>query len=466
MGYEPAWHLKGKPYPVQIEALKQSHGKDKFAYFLQMGLGKSSLTLNDWVENFPDINTIVVISPNSFRKDWTLLPAEWGIEMTTSLWPNEPFTVGRPGSPHLNSINFEAIRSRGYEIVRNLMDKADCLLVVDESSAIKNWKSQTAKAVLDLAKRAKAVRLLNGTPLVQNVLDLFAQLKCVGELDKVNPYSFKNRYAVLGGFMGKQVVGVKNEDELQVIQERCSFRALKKDWWEDCPEQLDIPLNLEMTKKQAKHYKEMLRDFITIIDDHEFSASMALAQSDKLRQVASGILLDGDKASFIEPIDKNPKALAALDLMESASTKMIVVYFYREIGFQLFDFFKSKKLNPAYIRGNMKPDELLAQKEKFNDDPECRIMTAQISSASMAHTLVGGEGDDRCHRMLFHDVTFNLKDWLQMRDRIHRGKQDRNCLYHIPILSPIDTAQLKALTKKQDLAAVVVDTVRAMRSFL
>lgn len=457
------WPLKGEPYPVQVEALKYSSGKEKFAYFLQMGLGKSPLVLASWALDFQHLRTIVVIAPHSFILDWTMLPEQWGLDFDTSLWPKGEIKAGTKKKPRLISINFEAIRSSGYAPIRDLMDRHDCMLIVDESSYIKNFKSQTAKAVVSLAKQAKAVRLLNGTPLVQNVLDLYPQMKCLGELNGLNPYSYRNRFAITGGFMGRQIIGVKNEDELKEIQQRCSYRALKSEWWDKCPEQLDIPINLEMTKKQTKHYKEMLRDLFTVVDGHEFTANMIMARAEKLRQVSSGLLLDGDKTVFLEPIDKNPKAKAALDLMESLPTKLIVVHFYKEMGFALFDLFKSKGLNPAFIRGNMKATDLLQQKDTFNNDPSCRIMTAQISSASMAHTLLGGEGDDRCHRMLFHDLVFSLRDWLQMRDRIHRGAQDRNCLYYVPSMTPIDAAQLKALTRKQDLATAVVDAVRALR---
>lgn len=464
MKYKPAWHLKGTPYPVQIEALKRSHGHDKYAYFAEMGLGKTALVLNDYVENFADrIHTIIVIAPASFKKDWTLAPAEWGLNFDCRLWPTDEMVQGYPGRVVLNSINFESVRGRGYEPLKRIMDKYPCLLIVDESSAIKNFQSENYRVVLDLSKRAKAVRLLNGTPMVQNVMDLFGQFKCIGQLNGMNPYAFRNRFAMLGGFMGKKVVGVRNEDELHAIQESCSFRAVKTDWWEGCPEKLSIPINLEMTNKQRKHYKEMLDDFITLVNGQEFTANMVISQADKLRQITSGLILGEGKVEFIEDIKDNPKAKAALDLMDSSPTKMIVVHFYREMGFALYDFFKKKKLNPAYIRGQMKPDELQEQKKKFNDDSTSRLMVAQISSASLAHTLIGQEGDDRCHREFFHDHTFSLKDRLQMEDRIHRGKQDRGCLYFDPVMSPVDSAQLNALAHKGSMADLIVNAVRALR---
>lgn len=459
------WHLKGSPYPVQVEALKRADGRDKYGYFLEQGLGKSALLINDYIENFSDIGTIVVICPNSFKMDWVLAPGEWGANhIETGMWPKDKVRSGTPAKPYLYVMNFEAARSSGYDHLKPFMDKNDCLFVVDESSFIKNWKSETAKSIGDLSKRAKAVRLLNGTPLVQNVMDLLPQLKCLGELDGVNPYAFKNRYAVVGGFMSKQIVGVKNEKELHEIQERVSMRALKTDWWQGCPEKLYPPINLEMTKKQRKHYEEMLQYFYTLLDKHEFTANLVLTQNDKLRQVASGLLLDGDKVSMIEPVEKNPKALAALDLMESGSGKMINIHFYKAIGKELFEFFKKKKLNPAYIRGGMKPEELVEQKHKFNTQKSCRILIGQIGATAMGHTLIAGEGDDRCHKMFFHDLTYSRRDFAQVVDRIHRGAQDRGCLYYTPVMSTIDTAQLNALVKKADLATAVVDAVRAIRA--
>lgn len=462
--YKPTWHLKGEPYPVQVEALKRCRGKAKYGHFLEQGLGKSALLIDDYLENFPTVGTVVVICPNSFKMDWTLAPEEWGVgHIETGVWPKAKIRAGTPVKPYLYVMNFEAARSSGYDHLKSFMDKHGCLLVVDESSAMKNWKSETAKSIIDLSKRAKGVRLLNGTPLVQNVMDLLPQLKCLGELDGMNPYVFRNRFAVCGGFMSKQIVGVKNEKELHEIQERVSIRALKSDWWQGCPPKLYPPINLEMTKKQQKHYNEMLEDFYTKLDSHEFTASMALVQGDKLRQVSSGILLDGPKVSLIEPIEKNPKALAALDLMEAGSGKMINIHFYKEIGKELFDFFKKKKLNPAYIRGGMKPEELIEQKHKFNTQKSCRILIGQIGATAMGHTLIAGEGDDRCHKMFFHDLTYSRRDFAQVVDRIHRGAQDRGCLYYTPIMSTIDTAQLNALMKKADLATAVVDAVRALR---
>lgn len=460
-----SWHLAGpKPYEVQLEAMRRSGNRDKYAYFMEMGLGKTALLLNDYVENFAgEVNNVVVVCPNTFKSDWALAPKEWGLKgFRTAVWPDFNDKRGTASSPVLNSINFEAIRSGGFDYVASSMDRFPTLLVVDESSAIKNFKSLTAKAVLDLTKRAKGVRLLNGTPMSQNVMDLYPQLKCIGELDRMNPYAFRNRFAVTGGFMGKQVIGVRNEDELHTILDRCSFRALKCDW-SDLPEKIYQPMRLEMTKKQRAAYKSMLEEFFTLVAGREFTANMVLTQMDKLRQITSGLIMDGGEFKLIEHPGDNPKIQAAKELLESGDGKLIIVHFYRPMGLAILEYLKKKGYDPSYIRGGMSPETIICEKHKFNNDPSSRVLVAQITASSKAHTLLGGEGKDRCSRMFFHDHTFSLGDRKQMEDRIHRGAQDRACIYFDPIMSPIDEAQLKALAGKQDIASLVVDAVRALR---
>lgn len=460
MTYQPAWHLNGKPYEVQLEALRRSRGRDKYAYFLEQGLGKTALWLNDYIENYSDIDRVVILCPNTFKNDWASAPGEWGLDIKGWVWPYDVAERRKDrGRPRQYIFNFEAARSGAFDEISGLCDGA--CLVVDESSAIKNYKSDTARAVLDLAKRAKVVRLLNGTPMSQNVMDLFPQLKAVGQLDRVNPYAFRNHYAVMGGWMGKQVVGVRNEDELHRLLGSCSFRATKNEW-ADLPDKIDVPVRLEMTPKQRKHYEEMLRDFYTLVDGAEFTANMVISRLDKLRQITSGLIIDGDRWVPLETPRNNPKIKAALDIINGGDGKTIIVHFYTKTGNLIAEEIERNNLCPAYIRGGMTPAEVTEQKRRFNSDRDCRVLLAQITAASRAHTLIGGEGQDRAHKMFFHDHTFSYLDYQQMRDRIHRSTQDRTCLYYLPVMSSVDEAQLKALSKKEDMAALVVDAVKAL----
>lgn len=461
------WHLNherfgDKPWAVQAEALRRSEGKSHYGWFVEQGLGKSATALNEFVElnERGAVDGMLVIAPNSFRKDWSLLPEEWGAGfIEASTWPAPVLKT-----PFLYSVNFEAVRSgRGRATMTALLDSFRIFLVIDESSAIKHPTTQTTKAVIDLAKRAAIVRELNGTPMTQSVLDYWAQLRVLRELPGVNPFAFRNKFAVMGGFQGRQIKGMKNEQELYEILDRCSFRALKKDWRKDLPAQIDVPVHLEMTKRQQKHYSQMMEEFFTEINGVEVSADMVLTQMGKLRQISSCLAMQDGSSSFFETPAMNPKMNSVLDIIRNGPGKVIVVYVYKATGDMLLQTLEQHGLHPARLQGQMKSDDILEEKKRFNDDPACRVLVAQETAAHLGHTLLGGPGEDRCNRMIFAENSFSLKERLQMRDRIHRGEQDQDCVYFDLITSPMDQVVVNALQGKKALADSVDEVVAVVR---
>lgn len=452
------WHLKhavhgNKPWDVQVEAQRRSEGKARFGYWLQMGLGKTALTLNDFVDS--NYERALVLAPNSFKIDWALAPEEWGVgeEIVSQVWPVVNWTthIQRRDKRALISMNYEAVRSdRGHAYAQAFMDAMPTMLIIDESSAIKGFKSDTTKAVLDLCRRSAMVRELNGTPIVQNVLDYWAQLKAVGELDGVNPFSFRNRFAVMGGFMGKQIVGMKNEEELFAILDRCSFRALTEDW-RSLPPKRYATVHLEMTAKQRKHYQAMLEEFFTEVGGMEVSADMVLAQMNKLRQISSCLVMQDGAHEWIEEPKNNPKFKAVLDLVGDYG-KAIVSYFYRPTGDALFEALTKAKLQPAYIKGGMKPEAISQEKKRFNGDPECRVIIGQVGSISRGHTLLGQPGKDRCNKLIVVENSFERLHRAHLEDRNHRGEQDQPCVVYDLSTSPMDDAGIEILLAKKNMA--------------
>lgn len=466
------WHLHheiygDKPWDVQAEAMRRSEGKPKYGYFLEQGLGKTPLSLNDFIDS--GLDGCVVLAPNTFKTDWALAPEEWGhsyIFSGTSDQHSHPHNIGVTGEPWLYAVNYEAARAgRLKEMLVELFDKQRLMLVIDESTAIKNPQALTTKAVIELAKRAAIVRELNGTPLVQNVLDYWGQLRVLGELNGVNPYAFRNRFAVMGGYMGRQIKGMRNEEELYAILDRCSFRALKQDWRDLPPKIYMPPVHLDMTSRQRKHYHEMMEDFFTEIDGVQVTAAMVLTQLDKLRQISSCLLMQDEQVQWLAEPKDNPKVKALHDIVGDGSYgKTIVVHFYRPSGNMLIEETQRAGLDPAYIRGGMTPEDLRFQKDKFNKDPNCRILIAQEGATHLGHTLLGGKGKDRATRMCFYENSFSLKERLQMEDRNHRGEQDQDCLYFDLLTSPMDGVVVEALRRKKAMADAVDDIVKTVRS--
>lgn len=461
------WHLNhtafgNKPWAVQQEAMRRSTGHDKFGYWLEMGLGKTALTLNDFIDSDDtDINLVIV--PNSFKLDWSLAPFEWGVPwMPTGYWPKHPLPFKERYCQY--SINYEAVREKNTlrELIR-LCEQRRVMLTIDESTAIKNPTTTTFKAVLELAKRARVVRELNGTPLTQSTYDYFGQLRMLGKFSGMAATVYRNRFCQMGGYFNKQIVGARNEEELGKILDSCTFRALKKDWRKDLPPKLYTTVHLEMTTRQRTYYQTMQDEFYALVDGIEITVDMVLAQMSKLRQISSCVILDKGEHVFFERPECNPKLKATLDIIAASPGKTIISHFYKSCGQMLIDAMTKEGLQPAKIQGDMAPEAIGREKQRFNEDPTCRVIVGQQGATSRGHTLIGQKGKDRCSTMVFFDNDFSYYQRAQIEDRNHRGAQDTECNIYDLQISPMCAIVIAALIAKKDLAASMDDIVAEVR---
>lgn len=446
------WHLEhaihgNKPWAVQVEAQRRANGADRFGYFLDPGLGKTALTLNDYAEY--DCEIMLVIAPNSFKLDWKYEPADWGVTVPCGAWPKDPVPFKEDLA--IYSVNYEAMRSSAKRDLHKLLRERSVMLVFDESGEYRNPQSITARTAIELSKDADMVRILNGTPLATSVMDYYPQLRTLGELNGVNPYAFRAMFAKMGGYMSKQVVGMKNEDELFNILNRVSFRALTSEWRKDLPPRRYHVHRLDMSDKQLRHYREMQEDFYTICGDQECSAAIILTQLDKLRQIASGLIYQDGKHTWIEPPNKNPRMRATMDMVDGAHGKSIVVHHYKPTGAALLEAFKAEGFAPAFIRGGMSSEDLFAEKKRFNEDPKCRVMVCQQGASYRGHTLIGF-ADMRANNMVFYENEFSWYRRTQMEMRINRGAQDQICDYTDFSMCPIDNKYISVLASKRNRA--------------
>jgi hypothetical protein len=462
------WHLGGKlkkPWEVQVEALTRSHGRQKYGWFLEMGLGKTGCALNEFIDLEDEVDLMVVVAPQSFKLGWATAVNEYELEfLPTGYWPKNPIPFDWDTGVY--AINYEAVsRSKAKDQLLKLMDNRKVMLVIDESKALGNPSSGWTKSVIELSKRATIVRELNGTPLTQSAQDYYGQLRALGEVEGWTAVEFRNRFAVLGGFMGKALMPeIRNAEELARILDRCSFRALKKDWRKDLPPKLYTTVPIELGAKQRQHYETMLEEFYVMLEDEILTADMVLTQVLKLQQISSGFMLDaGRVVPIVEPKD-NAKLQAVIEMAKGPG-KYIVVHHYRESGRMLIEELRKAKLNPAYIQGGMKPQEVVAQKAKFNDDPTCRTIVGQEVATALGHTLLGQAGNDRCSSTLFFENGFSLYYRSQIEDRNHRGDQDETCTCFDMIASPVEQAAVNILLKKKEMADGMDEVVAAVRSY-
>jgi len=445
------WYLDQKPYEVQTKALEMADGHRGFAYFMEMGLGKTAVVLAEYTKLIiqDKVDTLIVICPNSLKKVWKKEVEKWGVDLPVVLWPKKLDPKDRNT---ILTINYEAVRGKGGDYLLSILKERRCYVALDESIHVKNPQSQRTKALIDLCKRAIVVRALSGAPIVKSALDIWGQLRVLGHLSGYNPFAFRNHFCVMGGYMGKQIVGTRNEEELSDLLDQHSFRAQKADWT-DLPAQLYSNFHYELPPDQAAVYRGMLDEFVVQIHDEVITAPMAITQMMKLQQISSGFIIDEEGKTHL-PWKKNKKIDLLTEIVENTPGKVIIFCFYKQSIRNLLEQFP----NAAVIRGKGNED-IEDEKLRFNEG-DADVMVAQLTAGKYGHTLLGDQDNNPCHTAIFFENNYDLDTRIQAEARNHRHGQ-RHVVTYIDLIGPrLDQVIIDALQRKLNIGRSVINYIK------
>ena len=213
------YKFKTKPYEHQLLALSKSWNKREYAYFMEMGTGKSKVLIDNIAILYDKggINGAIIVAPKGVYRNWSEkeIPAHMPEHVLkhVAVWNPSPTKAQKKELVKL----FESSQDLKFILAHN------ALIDVDESTTIKNPKAQRTKSLLKLAINTKYRRILTGFPVTQSPLDLYSQCSFLSKqlLGFDSYYSFQNRYAKLlnrkmGARSFRQVVGYQNLEELPV----------------------------------------------------------------------------------------------------------------------------------------------------------------------------------------------------------------------------------------------------------
>ena len=273
------YKFKTKPYAHQITALEKSWNKEAYAYFMEMGTGKSKVLIDNisMLYDKGKINGALIIAPKGVYQNWhdIEIPTHMAdhIEKTMVLWKSN---ISQEQQKKLNTLfkssydlhilimNVEALSTKkGLEFAAKFINCHNTLMAIDESTTIKNPDAKRTKNIVALGKHAKYRRILTGSPVTKSPLDLFKQCEFLDEylLDYSSYYAFRTRYAVMktanfGGRSVQLVVGYRNLAELSSKLEPFSYRCLKEDCL-DLPDYTFTKRIIQLTPEQKKIYSTM-----------------------------------------------------------------------------------------------------------------------------------------------------------------------------------------------------------------
>ena len=342
------YKFKTKPYAHQITALEKSWNKESYAYFMEMGTGKTKVLIDNAAMLYDKgkINGLLIVAPKGVIGTWynnelpTHLPDH--IENVTILWQSNItkkqqekletlFEVEE--SLHILVMNVEALSTdKGMKFAEKFLSCHETMVAIDESTTIKNPKANRTKNILSLTSKAKYKRIMTGSPVTKNPLDLFSQCYFLDpfHLNHDSYYSFRMRYAIMktANIAGRKIQlvnGFKNLGELSDKLKPFSYRVLKEDCL-DLPDKIFIKRQISLTHDQLKVYDQMKEKALAILNGKVVSTKNALTQIMRLHQITCGHFSSDDGVT--QPI-KNNRITELMDVLEETEGKAIIWAHYQ-----------------------------------------------------------------------------------------------------------------------------------------
>lgn len=468
------YNFKTKPYAHQLEALKQAYNKEYYAFFMEMGTGKSKVLIDEIGGYFLQgkIDSALIIAPKGVYRNWergeipTHLPDE--IPYTVAAW-RAPSEMTKDDKKKLKDIiypngklrillmNIEALSgSVGIKYVTQFLHKNRTLLAIDESTTIKTPTASRTKNAIKISKLAKVRRIMTGSPVTKNPLDVYAQLEFLSpNIIRQNYWAFKSRYAVMvrrnfGTRSTNLVVGFQRLPELNTIIDQYSYRVLKEDCL-DLPEKIYTTRTISLTSEQVKAYEEMRRFNITEMDGKTMTSLSTLAALIRLHQITCGHVTfdDGDTKEI-----KSNRMNELLNVLDEVDGKVIIWANYRfdikKIQQTLSEKFGSDSVATYY--GDTKDRDRQDVVEKFQDkNSSLKYFVGNPSTGGYGLTLTAA------HTVVYYSNSYDLEKRMQSEDRAHRIGQVNKVTYVDMIAEgTVDEKIVRSLRSKIDIASEVM----------
>jgi|TARA_R110001592_G_scaffold13613_3_gene62282 SNF2 family DNA or RNA helicase len=472
MSHSNIYPFKTKPYDHQREAWEISKDKTEYALFMEMGTGKSKVAIDtfSYLYDKGAIDSVLIIAPKGVYMNWvnSELPAHVPDHIKTVIanWAASPKKKEKLMLEKVTTtihdlrilvMNVEAFSTaRGMKYAKKFVELSNCMVIVDESTTIKNPTAMRTKNIIKVSVRAKYKRILTGEPVTRSPLDIYTQCQFLNPviLGFSSYYSFRNRYAVMipmssGARMFKQVVGYQRLEELSNLVKTFSYRCKK----EDCltlPEKVYQYRFVELSPDQKKIYKELCDKAFAEFEGKELSTVNALGTMLRLHQVTCGHFKSDDGS--ITPI-KNNRLSELMNVLSEAPDKVIIWAGYVADIRNICDAIHKEYGPDSYVSyyGAVTNDDRQTAVKRFQEDPTCRFFIGNPQTGGFGLTLTAAQS------VVYYSNSYNLEHRIQSEDRAHRIGQ-KNTVTYVDLIctGTVDSKIVKSLRDKRQIATQVM----------
>lgn len=444
--------MKFIPHDYQQYAIDFIKNNEVAAVLLDMGLGKTSITLsavNDLIFDSFEVSKVLVIAPLRVARDtWPSEIKKWDhlkhLRYSVAVGSESERLAALRKEADIYIINRENV---DWLVNKSRVSFDFDMVVIDELSSFKSHQSKRFKSLLKVRPFIKRIVGLTGTPSSNGLMDLWAQFRILDMGKRLGRYitHYRSAYFLPDKRSADRIFTYKPADGAeQMIYDRISDIAIsmKSEDYLKLPECIINEVTVFMDTKEKAIYETFKEDMVAKIKDEEIDAANAAVLSGKLLQMANGCIYDEDKKA-IKIHDRKLDALE--DLIESANGKpLLVAYWFQH--------------DLARIKERFPVREIKTSKD-IEDWNKGKIPLAVIHPASAGHGLNLQTGGST---LVWFGLTWSLELYQQCNARLHRqGQTDTVVIHHIIAKGTIDEDVMAALQRKEKIQNALINAVKA-----
>lgn len=465
---------KTVPWNHQVEAWKLIEKNPAFYLAHDMGCGKTKTAI-DAITAFQP-KRVLIICPKKVINVW---PKQFELHGAYDIdihpFSNDKETVAQKaaamdqiirkanGRPKAFVINYESCISHPmgmltdkYHKIKNpgiLLKYAWDFLVVDEAHRIKSPGGKTSWQIFRICRQSRKKLFMSGTPMPHSPLDIYAQFRALKPGVYPRTYAeFRARYAIMGGYLGKQIFEYQNLEDLNKKFFTYAHEVLADDVL-DLPPRINREIYFDLKPQTMKLYKSLEKNFIAEFKEKEITADNILVKMLRLAQITTGILKLDDGTEEI--VDKS-KVERIVDFLEDLPiTAPVVIYYKFTPEGQLL----KRRIEKAGRTVSMVSGSVNQLEEWQNGKTNTIIL--QIDS--------GSEGIDltRSQYCIYSSTGLKLGVYRQSRRRIRRPGQDQKVFYyHVLANRTVDISNMAALLDKREVVDFVMHGIEKYKKTL
>ena len=450
--------MRYRPHEYQQYAIEYIETHPVSAVLLDMGLGKTSITLTalqDLLFDRFEAHKVLIIAPlRVARNTWPAELQKWDhlqdLTVSVVVGNAEERKAALGKQADLYVINREMVlwlvEQSGYKFDFDTV-------VIDELSSFKNHQSKRFKALMKVRPKVKRVIALTGTPSSNGLMDLWAEFRLLDMGERLGRYitQYRTQYFMPDKrnaqiiFSYKPLPGAEEQIYDKISDITISMKAAD---FLPMPERIESEYPVYLSEEEREKYDALKQEMVLQLPEEEITAANAASLSGKLSQLANGAIYTEEK----DVITVHDRKLDALeDIIEAAAGKPILVAYWFQHDLQRITE-RLEALKVSYARISSPGSIEMWNRGEFT--------VGLIHPASAGHGLNLQEGGST---LVWFGLTWSLELYQQTNARLWRQGQKSNTvvIQHIVAKDTVDERILKALTEKNNTQEALIAAVKA-----